>query len=271
MRKLAAEIRESMLFHRQRGSRTGRLLGGVCLLGLVPVTAEAQIINTLRGWTDADSGWSGEVEGLVTLASGNTDYFELGLGAAVQLGAGRHRVRLLASETLRWANDEKVAEDFLAHLRHNYEIRPWLSSLFFSQVQYNPFHRLAKRVLFGAGARFDLVRAETWDAALGASYMLELEDLTDDDLGTETEHRASYFVSLVGNISDNLTLDVSGFWQPLLSDFGDARALGAASARVDVVGDLDLIIQIRLLHDSNPPEGVEETDVTLRSGLALEF
>ncbi len=243
----------------------------VVLLGLVPASAQGQIINTLRGWSEADSGWTGEVEGLVTLASGNTDYFELGLGAAVQLAAGRHRVRFLASETLRWANDEKVAEDFLTHLRHNYEIRPWLSSLLFGQGQYNPFHRLARRVLFGAGVRFDLVRAETWDAALGGSYMLELEDLTDDDRGTETEHRASYFLSVVGEISESLTLDVSGFWQPLWSDFGDARALGAASARVDVVGELDLIIQVRLLHDSRPPEGVEETDVTLRSGLALQF
>lgn len=248
---------------------SGLVLAPVLLALATP--AEGQIVNTLRGWGDVEPGWSGEIEGQIALAEGNSEYFQLLLGGAAQLNAGRHRWRVLGSETLTWANDRKVSENLLLHLRHNYRVRPWLSSLIFTQTQYNPFQRLASRVLFGGGARFDIVREETWEGALGASYMLEIEDLTDDDAGSETEHRQSYFASLVGNPMPNLRLDLSGFWQPLLADFSDSRAYGAGSARVDVVGGLDLLVSVGVQHDSNPPAGVEETDLTLRSGLVLEF
>lgn len=255
--------------NRATGTGPGVLLA--LALSLLATPAEGQIVNTLRGWGDVEPGWTGEVEGQIALAEGNSEYFQLLFGAAAQLNAGRHRWRLLGSETLTWANDQKVSENLLLHLRHNYRIRPWISSLVFTQTQYNPFQRLAVRFLLGGGARFDVVREETWEVALGASYMLEVEDLTDDDTGSDTEHRQSYFASLVGNPLPNLRLDLSAFWQPLFSDFSDSRVYGAASSRVDVVGGLDLLLSVGVQRDSNPPEGVKEVDLTLRSGLVLEF
>ena len=124
----------------------------------------------------------------------------------------------------------------------------------------NPFRRLARRTLFGAGGRWDFVRADAWDGSLGASYMLELERLTDDPTGgTETEHRASYFLTVIGQATETLRLDVSAFFQPLLDDHTDSRAYATASGRVDVAGGLDLLVALGLLHDSEPPEGVEPT------------
>lgn len=234
--------------------------------------AEAQIVNTLRGWEEPEPGWSGEIETRLALAEGNSDYLELSAGGALQVVAGRHRVRTLVSERLRRASGEKVAEDFLVHARHNYSLTAALKTLAFAQNQVNPFRRLARRTLFGAGLRWDFVRADAWDAGLGVSYMLELERLTDDPAGgTETEHRASYFLTVIGRATGTLRVDVSAFFQPLLDDYTDSRAYASASARVDVVGGLDLLVALGLLHDSDPPAGVEPTDLTLSSGIVLEF
>lgn len=248
----------------------GRTWAGLLAVFVAAAPVEGQIVNTLRGWAEPDSGWSGEVRGQVALSEGNAEYFELTLGGAAQVTTGRHRVRALTSETLRRAGGEKVAESLLLHLRHNLRLRPWLASLAFAQLQYNPFRRLERRTLLGLGARFDIVRAEAWDAALGVSGMLERERITDRS-GTETEGRASYFVSVVGRVAPHVRLDTSGFWQPRFAEPGDARAFLEAGVRVDLVGGLGLLVALDLEHDSDPPEGVEETDLTLASGLVLEF
>lgn len=248
------------------------VLVAVGVAGARPVPADAQIVNTLRGWEEPEPGWSGELETRFALSEGNSEYLELSAGGALQVVAGRHRIRGLVSETLRRASGEKVAEDFLVHARHNYALSDAFKTLLFVQNQVNPFRRLARRTLFGAGARVDFVRADSWDASLGASYMLENERLTDDpDDGARTEHRASYFVSVIGRATETMRLDVIGFFQPLLDDYTDSRAYAAASGRVDVIGGLDLLVALGLLHDSDPPDGVEPTDFTLSSGIVLEF
>lgn len=256
------------------GARGGTGLAA-CVLSMALADAgrvDGQIVNTLRGWAEPEPGWSGEIETRFALADGNSDYLELSAGGALQVVTGRHRVRALASERLRRASGEKVAEDFLVHLRHNYALSDPFKTLLFAQNQVNPFRRLARRTLFGAGGRWDFARADAWDASLGASYMLELERLTDDPTGsTETEHRASYFLSIIGQPTETLRLDVSAFFQPLLDDYTDSRAYATASGRVDVVGGLDLLVALGLLHDSDPPDGVEPTDFTLGWGIVLEL
>lgn len=253
-------------------SLTRAIVIACVLLGTGAAAADAQIVNTLRRWSDAEPGWSGRVEATFAAASGNTEYLELTAGGSAQLVASRHRVRGLVSESLRRANGEKIAESFLAHLRHNYRLTPVFSTLAFVQHQSDPFRRLQRRTLIGAGTRMDIVREEHWEGSLGVSYMFEAEELTDDPDGrVEREGRGSFFASAIGQVAETLRIDLSSFYQPLFSDFGDARAYTAASLRVDVVGELDLIVRFDLTHDSRPPVGVEETDMRFSTGLVFDF
>lgn len=252
-----------------------RLVPLVALVPLFATTADparAQIINTLRGWEDSETGWTGQLEGRLALASGNSDYLELSGDAALQWSDARQRVRVLVDETLRRAGGEKIAESFLAHARHNYRLSDLVWTLVFAQHQYSPFLRLKRRSLVGAGTRLDIVRAESWDASLGLSAMVESEVLTDQPGGeAKVDGRGSFFLSAIGDVTDDLRVDVSAFYQPLLEEWSDSRAYAAAVARVDVVGGLDLLIRVDLLHDSNPPPGVEQTDLRLSTGLLLDF
>lgn len=248
------------------------VIGLACALLGGAAPAQAQIVNTLRSWTNVEDGWDGDVEARFALAQGNTEYVEFVGGASLQLVASSHRLRGLFSSNLRSANGERIAESLLGHVRHNYRLTRVVSTLVFVQHQTNPFRRLQRRTLAGAGTRLDLVRAEHWEGTLGLSYMVEAEQLTDDEgRGTETEGRGSFFLSAIGNITDELRIDLSTFYQPLFSNFGDARAYSAASARIDIVGELDLVVRFDLTHDSRPPEGVEPTDLRFSTGLVFDF
>jgi len=248
---------------------------------LWPAPSAAQIVNTLRGFDEQDPDWSGGVEGTVAAADGNSEYFEYELGAAIQHLAERNRWRLLGRWMDRKTGGRGIAESRLVHLRHNWRFTSTVASVAFVQATHNPFQRLETRWLVGAGGRFDVLRSDRWKGAIGVAWMYEDERIgplpadapagSPDDSGRETEHRASFFLSVYSDASERVRTDVVAFWQPLPTDPGDARTFVAASVRADVSGGLYVLLRYGLNWDTNPPATVLERDQSVRGGLGLEF
>lgn len=247
--------------------------GWVCALllsAMPPGPGQAQIVNTLEGFAEQAPGWSGSVEARFSLSGGNTELVSLSAGGQVQHQSGANRWRLLGGASREKSRGERVEESTVAHLRHNRRLLPWLSTLTFLQHQRNPFQRLKTRFLAGAGARFDVLRASRVYGALGLSHMVEIERIEDVE-GTDTDQRLSLFTILEGKLREGVVLELTSFVQPLWSDLSDMRAIIAASLRVAVVGSLSLTLNYDLQHDTEPPDGVQETDWKLRAGLAYEL
>jgi len=247
-----------------------KLLMGLLALLCLAASADAQIVNTLRGLSDTEAGWSGNIEGAVAIADGNTNYFEYEVTGATQHMSEKTRWRLIGRYMRRSASDVTIAESRLSHLRHNYQISTLFATVLLAQAQHDPFRRVETRILLGAGGRADLLRTENWNGAVGATYLYEDEELTDDQ-GFTTDSRLSFFLTLYSSSTETVHLDITSFYQPRINDFSDARAYTEATARVDIIGDLYLIVTYALLHDSKPPSGVMRTDQTLRSGLGFSF
>ncbi len=231
----------------------------------------AQIVNTMRGFDDAEKGWSGDLRGTISIADGNTNYFEFELFTAVQHQGERNRWRLLGRVSRRTASGQEVAENRLLHLRHNYRFLPRVASIVFLQGQYNPFKRIETRVLAGIGLRFDLTQRDKWNAAVGGTIMYEEEELTDQTGLFTSDFRYSLFLTVFRDVSEGISIDISGFCQPLVDDITDARALAAASVRADIIGELYLLFAYDLEYDADPPADVEKLDQNLRSGLGYDF
>ena len=245
------------------------LVQGIFMIGADRATA--QIINTLRVWDEDEPGWSGELAGSIALAQGNTEYFEFNVSAAAQYLNNGHRLGGLASASRRTASGIEVSQATLLHLRYNYRFTRVVHSLVFLQAQRNPFQRLDGRFLVGLGARFDVLQAEAWEASVGAAYMRERENLTDDDTGSTGYDRADFFISVLGRLSDHVLVDLYGFYLPLITDFANARASVGSNLDVTLVGELTLVTGFRYAHNSQPPAGVEKDDVWLRTGLRYRF
>jgi len=234
--------------------------------------AGAQIINTLRGFDEDEMGWSGGVEGAVATASGNTEYFEYEVGGAAQHQGMKNRWRFLARTMKRTASGEDVARTRIGHIRHNYRLgTSRYSTLAFLQGQYEPFKRIEKRYLAGAGAQADLHRTGTWRSVLGASIMYENEELTDNNGIRTRDARFSFFLSVFRDVKEGVDVDVVAFYQPLADDFGDARANVAAGIRADIVGELYTFFRYVAEYDAQPAPGVEDLDQGLRAGLGYKF
>ncbi len=235
------------------------------------VPAGAQIINTLRGFDEEKQGWSGGFEGTIAISEGNSEYHEIQLAASIQHQSLRNRWRLLGRSMWLKASGRKAAENQLAHLRHNYIVLPWLASVVFIQGQHDPFRRVETRILFGAGARIDVLKKDRWNVALGLTAMREDEKLTEKDDRFVTNYRLSGFLTVFRDAKKGIDMDVTAFYQPMVDDLTDARALAAASFRTDIVGNLYFLLSYSFEYDARPPLGVERYDQMMRSGLGYNF
>jgi hypothetical protein len=233
--------------------------------------AHAQILNTLRGFDEKEMGWSGGIEGAIATASGNTEYFEFEVGGAIQHQGEKNRWRFLGRTMQRTASGNEIARSQIGHIRHNYRLAPRFSTLAFLQGQYEPFRRIQKRYLAGAGAQTDLHRSVDWNSVLGASIMYENEELTDNNGITTSDARLSFFLSVFRDVKEGVDVDFVGFYQPLVDNLGDARASVTFGMRADIVGELYTFVRYVAEYDSEPAPGVDDLDQNLRAGLGYKF
>jgi hypothetical protein len=241
-------------------------------------SAPAQIVNTLSGFSEVP-GWSGVAEATFAQSGGNTEVFTLGTAGKVQGqrpvrpdAEWRHRVRLLGGVSRTEINGDTAVDSSMGHLRDLHRLRPWLSTLAFTQIQRDRFQRLRSRFLVGAGVHLEPVRRSTWSLSLGAAHMAEREEIRDLD-EPRTAQRLSTYMYWHGDLTENraLGVNVTSFYQPRWSDWGDVRANGAAefTARLGSVVTLGLIATLQ--NNSRPPADVHATDWSYLTKLTLNF
>ena len=252
----------------QRLSRLIRSTMAAAFLAMVATPASAQILNSLSGFDDI-AGWQGQASAFVRVSGGNTDVQDYFMNAAGQWQGDHQRVRAIVGYDLSRNDGRGTSEDLTAHLRHNYRIQHWISTLTFGQYQRNPFQALRARVLLGGGFRFDLVSTEKRRVAIGISGMFESEELT--DASTSETVRLSTFLDFTRDLKQYLRFSIVGWFQPDLGDFADTRASAIADLDVDLVGPLVLVTGAVFKYDSRPPDGIEKIDWSLRTGLKLSF
>ncbi len=231
----------------------------------------AQIVNTLRGFSDEEPGFDGELSLYMDLAQGNTEYQEFSGSLTFQWKGRRQRVRVLSSGRWKTARGEDVANASSGHLRHNWWFAHRWGTIVFVQNQHDRFQRLKSRFLLGGGLRWDLHRSRAFDAFVGMTTMLENEQLEGDGRSEPRRQRMSSFLSLLFDLNDHATFDMVAFYQPRWADFSDFRSSLQARLKTDVVAQLYFELNFSHRYDSRPPEGVKRDDWTLRTGLGMKF
>ncbi len=160
------------------------------------------------------------------------------------------------------------------HVRDVTDRRAWET---FAQAQKDEFTRLTYRGLLGGGARFVVYRPADGRLALitgiGAFYSREKLDerAGTTDAGIDTLVRGNFYFVVKYRLNDTVSLGSTTYYQPATSDFGDFRALEQAALHVGLTDRLDLKISLDIAHDSRPPQLVEKTDVTYRTGIEYRF
>jgi putative salt-induced outer membrane protein YdiY len=247
-----------------------RALMVALVMVLCSVTAEAAIVNSLRGWNEDEQGWSGGIAGSYGASGGNSPQSTFEGSGRLQLRARDNVWRLIASGKRTTVQDIETANSVLGHLRHNYLLSERWATLVYAQYQRNPFQRLESRFLLGLGGRWLAVRGESTRVNFGAAQMWEQEEIQDEQ-GEEKAQRFSGFVSLESKLSDHVGVDFLAFYQPRWSDFKDWRMFAEVALSVELTGSLSLFTVYKGEHNSTPADGVEKTDWDTKTGFAFSF
>ncbi|MEN8008052.1 MAG: DUF481 domain-containing protein [Candidatus Krumholzibacteriota bacterium] len=232
--------------------------------------ARAAIVNSLRGWSEDEQGWSGALAGSYGASGGNSPQSTFEGSGRVQLRSQANVWRLIGSGKRTTVHGVETKKSTLGHLRHNYLLSDRWATLAFLQVQRNPFQRLDSRFLAGLGGRWRAVKGESTLIYLGAAHMFEQERIRDEEGHTEAQ-RFSGFVSLEARLSEDVVVDFLAFYQPRWSDFNDWRMYGEVSLEVELTGSLSLFTGYKLEHNSRPPAEVEQSDWDTKTGLLFKF
>ncbi len=242
-----------------------------------PQQAIAGIVNVVSATdNDVSEGFSGVVSASLDLNSGNSDLLLVGLSPVARYRAGDHFVVGTARGEYGKSNDERVLLRSFEHLRYRYRVSPAWSGEVFAQHAFDEFRRLNLRALLGVGPRFDVWKREGAQVGLGLAYMLEYERLRDtgdeDDAGeSRLDHRLSSYITGRFSLADRVDFKQTLYAQPRFDLPHDIRLLSVSQISTRVTQHLAVTTSLSVVHDSRPPDAVDRTDVTLKSGISWSF
>ncbi len=267
------------------------LISGALLVNLIADPAAAQV--NVEPLTDfkKDDGWGFDGQARFGLATGNVVLFDLSADAAVRWtrefeederpnDEGRwFRDRMIVFgnygfRTFGSGDDATVVLDSkFVHARYTHMFRPRVGFDVFSQIGNDVVLLLDWRAIAGGGVRLvwsDNDRERLW---AGTGYMLEYEDR---DAGVEPEivynHRWSTYISFeLSVIPGRLSILSTTYIQPRLDALGDVQFLEEGKLRIKVNDALAFGIEGRLRIDTQPPAGLEPTDVRVTNTMEIHL
>jgi len=250
----------------------GILLAILLLAAALP--ARAQIVNVLTPWVKAPSdGFCFSVGESIALRQGNTNFFSIAGDISLRYLAGDHQLKLLVASDLKFVDDERKLNHHFSHLRYIWRFHPGLSLYLFGQAEHNEFRAMELRAVGGAGLEVELAATDWIRAALAISIMPEYEVVTDEE---EYEHEGGYttrlspYFTLAVAAKPWITLASTTFLQPGMPR-GDFRVFHEDALIVELTKHLSLKLALKVTHDSEPPLGVEPTDISIKQGFKLKF
>lgn len=243
-------------------------------VALFPAAASAQVnIERMRGAADAP-GFSSTVAADLSLRSGNVDVTELSGEIRTDLVRNGPHGFLLGRGGVGWKDGDRFSNSGLLHLRAGLPARPAVELEAFAQIDYDKARRLDFRALAGAGPRVRLASGGAVTATAGTAYLREHEEY---GLPPAASHPRDVTVSRWSSyLNLGVSADpVSAVWivyaQPRFDRFDDVRVLSEASLSVAMGRKVELRNVFRLRWDSVPPDGIEETDVALVTGISVRL
>lgn len=233
---------------------------------------QAQVVNTEKKRArNLDEGLNGSVDLSLALIRNSNDIIQLKSRINLNYVKKKHLVFALGDFGLFRANKSALVNRGFAHLRYNYEAHKRVIVEAFTQNQYNQIQKIRFRSLVGAGPRFRLLENDSARFFVGTLYMYEYEEVADSVGQFNRDHRLSSYVSAGYTFNKLFSIDNITYFQPKINDWGDFRISSETQLLFHLTTYLSLNISFILNHDTQPPEGIENTFYSLTNGLKFRF
>jgi putative salt-induced outer membrane protein YdiY len=224
-------------------------------------------------------GYSFILEGSLTGDTGNTEGIAVGGGAGGGWGRDPHLIFGYARfDYTKYADVTSVNKTF-AHVRYNYEFKPWLWGEVFVQAQSDAFQRLNVRNLVGTGPRVRVLHdvvPKAFDVYCGTGYMFERDDISalvgatgPQNQTIQVWHRWNNYVAVAWEVDTRTTCATTFYLQPAFNAFADVRLLSETVLTFKVSKMFAAGVAGSVRYDSEPPTSVLPVDTEIKNTLTL--
>ena len=226
---------------------------------------------------DPVPGFSGQIAAAITGQSGNTDKAAASVGTRLQWHEKPVTNFVVFNYDYGKTAEVKDTNKGFLHARQIRDITDRRAWEVFAQVENNEFTRLSSRGLLGASLR--LVAFKSGDerlaliTGLGGFYSREKLEVRAGatDAGVDTLLRGNFYVVMKYQLNETVSVGSATYYQPATSDLQDFMALEQGSLHVKLTDRLNLTLSLEVAHDNRPPQLIDKTDVTYRTGIEYQF
>lgn len=251
---------------------------GALVVLLLLTSPAAAIVNTEDTRVkEPEAGFSGQFSLAVAGQSGNTEKSSTSLGGRLQWHYRPLTDFIVINHDSGKTGGVRDTNRSFVHARHIHELTPKLAWETFGQAEENEFTRLSFRGLLGGGVRREAFRSDDGKlvSTAGLGGFISREELDPlagtTDAGVDTLVRGNFYFVVKYQLNETVRLASTTYYQPATSDFRDYRALEQATLHVNLTRRLDLKISLDVAHDNRPPQLIEKTDTTYRTGIEFQF
>lgn len=235
--------------------------------------AQSQIVNveSLRRVNDT-SRWSGYTSLSISLIKNRNRIF-LGKGKVhVQYLYKKHLGLFVGDFDLKEANENRLVDRGIQHVRYNYRFRKHVAWEVFGQSQYDRISALNFRGLLGTGPRFKLTKWKDYRLYIGTLAMFEYEEIDNSaEAAIHRDFRGSLYFSFSLFPKDNISIVSTTYYQPRLDEWGDFRISNDTSIALEIFKNLSFKVGITYFYDEFPPVGIPREQYKLTNGIAYTF
>ncbi len=222
------------------------------------------------------SGFFGESKINVHFQRGNVNSQIYEIKKDLHYKINIHHILLKGSLNKAFQDKELYKSSAFSHFRYTIMLHEYLGYEIFTQTQYDKFRDLSLRQLNGGGLRIEkeIKSKYKFNISSGIGVMADHEQLS---YMTTTKARITSYFTLIKNFNaDNSSfISIVTYYQPLLFDYTDYRINSEINLRSSIVNQklfkIGLNTSLNYLYDTVPAEKVKNTDIILKTGLAVSW
>ena len=246
----------------------------ICLLIVSSQSVSAITNIESQRLNNTSPGTSGNISFTLDGELGDSDEFTLGSAITFIQSYARDEWIVLLDREYSEVDDEVNTDESLLHIRHLTKHDEHWGHEVFTQYEEDLFSDLAKRIIFGAGARYTLNADTKLKTAnhfgLGAFY--EDEEYASNIVEENEQNvRLNLYWSYRNKLADNMTYTSTLYFQPDVEDFADDKGLWQNAVTISVTSTISLSVIWNASYDTKAPDGDEDSELNYKSIIIYNF
>jgi|GEM_PF-1346794 len=223
---------------------------------------------------NAEEGTTGSMSLSMDGKVGSSD--KIALGSALKLIRAYRRDELIAILSRDYAevDDEVNTDESFVHLRYLTKRTPNWGHEVFVQHEEDRFNVITRRSLIGAGMRYTLTPKPDQHQAnhigFGAFHEEEFYEESSNQ-ANDKNVRLNLYWAYKNQLSDNSLYTSTFYFQPNIDELGDEKGIWQNALTISVTTTISLSLTWDVKHDTQAPEGEDNTETTYKNVLIYNF